>query len=562
MQKILSVEGKSIEGNIVDVEARKVFKGKVNIEGKKIASIVVTGPAEITDKGPFILPGFIDAHTHVDDSLLSPYEFSRGSVRGGTIAAVADPHEIANVMGMDGIDYMIEESKLTPYKFFYGAPSCVPPSDFEMAGGELGPKELKKLLASPDIYHMAEFMDFDGVIDNIPKTMEKIIIAKESGKPIDGHAPLLTGEKLDKYISAGISTDHESSNLEEAREKVKKGMIIIAREGSVANDLGNIYKILDEAPDKTMLCTDEWHPNDMVSKGHMDNAVKMAINLGCDVFNVLRAACINPIKHYKLPVGYLRTGDPADFIVVDSLKTLHKKPMRVLQTYIDGQLVYDNGNVLLPPKTPEIVNKFELTEPITVDDLEICADGKEINVIQVFDKQLFTEKVIANITVNAANRLTSNPTEDILKLVAINRYQKEKPICGFVKGFGLQSGALAYSICHDSHNLICLGVTDEDMVKAINLVIKNRGGGAISDNGKTICLPLPIGGLMSDGEFDNVGERYEELQETAKKMGCKLTNPFGILSFIGVTSIPKIRITVRGIFDVGGKKVINVFANK
>lgn len=552
MQKVLSVEG-----NIVDVEARKVFKGKVNVEGKTIASIVTGEAAAITDKGPFILPGFIDAHTHVDDSLLSPYEFSRGSIRGGTIAAVADPHEIANVMGMEGIDYMIKQSKLSPYKFFYGAPACVPPSDFEMAGAELGPKELKKLLASPDIYHMAEFMDFYGVINNIPKTMEKIVITKESGKPIDGHAPLLTGEDLDKYIAAGISTDHECSILDEAREKVKKGMIVIAREGSAANDLGNIYKIIDEAPDKTMLCTDEWHPNDMLFKGHIDNAVKMAINLGCDVFNVLRAACINPIKHYKLPVGYLRTGDPADFIVVDSLKE-----MKILQTYIDGELVYDNGNVLLPPITPEIVNNFKLTEPITTDDLEIHADGKEINVIEVFDKKLFTKKVFANITVNAANRLISNPTEDILKIVAINRYQKEKPICGFVKGFGLQSGALAYSICHDSHNLVCLGVTDEDMVKAINLVIKNKGGGAISNNGKTTCLPLPIGGLMSDGELSVVGERYEDLQETAKKMGCKLTNPFGTLSFIGVTSIPEIRITVRGIFDVGANKLINVFADK
>jgi len=552
MQKILC-----IEGNIVNVEEKKIFKGKINVEGNKIASIVTGEPVASIDQGPFILPGFIDAHTHVDDSLLAPYEFSRGSVRGGTIAAVADPHEIANVMGMKGIDYMIKESKLTPYKFFYGAPPCVPPSDFEMAGAELGPKELKELMARPDIYHMTEFMDFYGVINNVPKTLEKIQIAKESGKPIDGHSPLLTKEDLDKYISAGISTDHECSTMEEAREKVEKGMNIIIREGSAANDLKNIYQIIDEAPDKVMFCTDEWHPNDMLYKGHVDHIVRMALSLGCDVFNVLRAASINPIKHYKLPVGHLRTGDPADFIVVDSLKDI-----KVLQTYIGGQLVYDNQNVLLPPLTPEIVNNFQLTEPLTTDDLAIYADSKFINVIEVCDQNLFTKKIVTNITVSATNQIISNPSEDILKLVAINRYQKEKPICGFVKGFGLQSGALAYSICHDSHNLICVGTNDEDMVKAINMVIKNKGGGVISEHGKTVSLPLPIAGLMSDGELSEVGKQYENLQETARRMGSKLKNPFGTLSFIGVTSIPEIRITVKGIFDVNANKLINIFVDK
>lgn len=547
----------SVEGNVVDVEGRRVFRGKVNVEGNKIVSIVAGEPAAITDKGPFILPGFIDSHVHIDDSLLAPYEFARGSVRGGTIAAVCDPHEIANVMGMQGIEYMVKQSKQSPYKFFYGAPACVPPSDFEMAGAELGPKELKELLASPDIHHMAEFMDFYGVIHDNPKTMEKIRITKEAGKPIDGHAPLLTGAELDKYIAAGISTDHECSIIEEAREKVKKGMKVIVREGSAAPDLRGIHQIIDEAPDMVMLCTDEWHPNDMLYKGHVDYIVRTAIELGCDVFNVLRAASINPVKHYKIPVGGLKEGDLADFIVVDSLKE-----MNVLQTYIEGTLVYDNKNVLIPPMTPAIVNNFQITDPVTPDDLAIFADSKVINVIEVFDKKLFTRKIVSNVTVSAVNNAIANPTEDILKLVAVNRYQKEKPVCGFVKGFGLQSGALAYSICHDSHNIVCVGVTDEDMAKAINIVIKNKGGGAISNGGKTTCLPLPIGGLMSDRELEEVGEKYEELQEVARQMGCKLANPFGTLSFIGVTSIPEIRITVRGIFDVDANKLIGVFADK
>lgn len=542
-----------LEGNIINVEDQTISFGKVVISNGVIASIIPGKPATTTSKGSFIMPGLIDAHIHIEDTLLSVCEFARLAVSCGTVASVCDPHEIANVVGIAGVRYMIDQGKRTPYKFFNGAPSCVPATEFETSGARLGPEEIRTLMNDKDITHLSEFMRFPEIAARNPYDMEKIEIAKKTGKPIDGHAPMLVGPELDKYISAGITTEHECSLLEEAREKAKKGMKIIVREGSAAHNLQTLYPIIDEMPEQVMLCTDDCHADDLVYNGYMNYIVKMAISLGCSFFNVLRAATVNAVKHYKLPVGLLRVGDPADLIVVDSLKEFN-----VLQTYIDGKLVYNIPEILISPLEQPIINNFNI-DPITDADIALPAVSFNAHTIEVIDKELITKDIICPITVNSNNEAIANPSEDILKIVVVNRYYKAKPAVGFIKGYGLQSGALAFSISHDSHNIVSVGTNDGDIVKAVNLIIKHKGGASLSDKDKQMILPLPIGGLMSTLGAKEVAEKYKELQNKAKDMGCRLTSPFPTLSFMCLTVIPYLKISDKGLFDVNAKKPISVF---
>ena len=542
-----------VEGNIVNIETQTISHGKVIVKDGKIENITSDRTESIDSPGPFIMPGFIDAHIHIEDTLIPPYEFGRFVVQFGNVASVCDPHEIANVMGISGIKYMIEEGKKSPYKFFNGAPSSVPATDFETNGANLGPKEIEELMSDPDITHLSEFMRFMEVIERKEYDMAKIEIAKKVGKPIDGHCPMLSGEGLDKYISAGISTEHECSTLEEAREKAKKGMKIIVRQGSAAHNLDQLYPIINEYPDTTMLCTDDIHAYHIVYGGYINSLVKTAIGYGCNLFNVLRASAYNTVKHYNLPVGLLRTGDPADFIIVEDLKKF-----KVLKTYIDGKLVYDSPNLLIPAQPSPIVNNFNI-DPITKDDIVIKAEGTKMHAIELIDKQLITNDIIVPVTVDTHNNAISNPNDDILKIVDLSRYGKSKPGIGFIKGYGLKSGALAFSISHDAHNIICVGVEDDDIVTAINLVITNKGGASISDKGKTKILPLPIGGLMSVLPVEEIAKENLDLEETAKAMGSKLTAPFATLSFMGLTVIPFLKLSDKGIFDAKTMKLINIF---
>ena len=546
----------TVKGNIVDIEAQAVYKGQVAVKDGKIQAVTKGELVTDMEAGPYIMPGFIESHIHIEDTLIAPYEFSRLVVGYGTVAAVCDPHEIGNVMGIPGINYMIEQSKASPLKFFYGAPSCVPATSFETTGAVLGPKEIRELMKRPDIYFLGEFMRFPEVIARNPMDMEKIQAAKDAGKLIDGHAPLITGSDLEKYVSAGITTEHECTVLAEAREKVKAGLKIIIREGSAAHNMETLYPLIDEEPLKVMLCTDDCHPDDLWYKGHMNHVIKTALGFGCKFFNVLRAATFNAVNHYKLPVGLLRVGDPADFIVVDSLKALN-----VQKTYINGDLVFDKPNTIFPPIKAPIVNNFGI-DPITEGDVIVHAESDKIKVIGVIDKQLYTNKLISNVKLNGRKDVVSNPAEDILKIVVVNRYLKAKPTVGFIKGFGLKTGAIALSVSHDSHNITCVGVEDKDIVRALNLIIKAKGGVSAVSEKKELLLPLPIAGLMSDESAEWIGKRYEELQKLARELGCALTSPFPTLSFMALTVIPELKISDKGLFDVTLRKPVSIFNDK
>jgi adenine deaminase len=448
---------------------------------------------------------------------------------------------------------MIESSKAIPMKVFYGCPSCVPATNFETSGATLGPKEVRELMFRPDIHFLAEFMNYPGVVNRDAGCMAKIQSSIDAKKPIDGHAPKLMGPDLDKYISAGISTDHECSLYEEAEEKIKKGMKIIVREGSAAHNLAVLYPLIDKYPNQVMLCTDDCHPDDLTTKGHIDHVVRMALSLGCKLFNVLRAATINAVQHYKLPVGLLRIGDPADFIMVNNLKDL-----KVIKTFIDGNLVFDANKQMFPFVKPRIVNNFGIG-PISISDISVPANDEKIKVIQVIDKELITHKVIETAKINENKEIVADIEKDILKIICVNRYFKAKPTVGFIKGYGLKSGAIAMSIAHDSHNILCVGATDLEIVKAINLIIQSKGGVSGVGLGKELILPLPIAGLMSDLPALEVGKKYEALQQLAKDLGSKVSTPFPTLSFMALTVIPELKISDLGLFDVTTFKGCSVY---
>ena len=527
-----------VSGNIVDLEKHDIFPGTIKIENGRITEIIKEDNKEFKN---YIIPGFIDAHIHIESSMLVPSEFARIAVVHGTVGVVSDPHEIVNVLGVSGIEYMLENSMSSPMKFFFGVPSCVPASPFENTGSTLGSEDVEKLLSRKDLYFLAEVMNYPGVINEDPETMRKIKAAKKHDKPVDGHAPALTGDDLKKYVEAGVSTDHECFTADEAEEKIRLGMKILIREGSAARNFDDLLPVLDEHWKNCMLCSDDKHPDDLV-KGHINILVKKAICEGVDPLKVLTVASYNPIVHYKLDVGLLRNGDPADFLVVDTLKE-----MNVLSTFINGVEVARNGRSLVKRVKPEIKNNFNIGLKETSDFVLKC-NGKKINVIVAVDGQIVTEKTSVKPLV-VDGYVVSDVTRDILKIVVVNRYKNVKPSLGFIKNFGLKSGAIASSVAHDSHNIICVGVNDEDICKAVNLIIKNKGGICAVGRGETHVLPLPVAGLMSDQEFNWVAERYVEINKAAKRLGSTLKAPFMTLSFMALSVIPKLKLSDKGLFD-------------
>ena len=536
-----------ISGNIVDLERGDIFPGTVNVEKNKIAHI----EREDAEYDRYIIPGFVDAHIHIESSMLVPSEFARIAVVHGTVGVVSDPHEIANVLGISGIKYMIKNSKKTsPMKFFFGVPSCVPASPFENTGYTLGSEDVEKLLSRKDLYFLAEVMNYPGVINQDPEIINKIKAAKRYGKPVDGHAPGLTGEKLKKYIKAGISTDHECFTIKEAKEKIRMGMKILIRDGSAAHNFDDLLPLLEENYKSCMLCSDDKHPDDLI-KGHINLLVKKAINSGIDPIKVLTAASYNPIAHYKLDIGLLREGDPADFLVVNNLNDL-----RILKTVIDGvEVATDEGSNIEYIK-PALINNFNTHLKKTMDFGLKCKKDF-INVIVAIDGQLITEKISVEPKI-VEGFAVSDVDRDILKIVVVNRYKNTNPSVSFIKNFGLKSGAIASSIAHDSHNIICVGVTDEDICNAVNLIIKNKGGICVVDKREELILPLPIAGIISNREYEWVAERYVELNEKARKLGTSLKSPFMTLSFMGLTVIPKIKLSDMGLFDSEHFKFIDV----
>lgn len=527
-----------IKGNIVDVINREIYPGKIIVNDGFIESI-----NRVDEKfDNYILPGFVDAHVHIESSMMIPSEFARLAVLHGTVATVSDPHEIANVCGMEGVRYMINNGKRVPFKFFFGAPSCVPATSFETAGATLNPDDIRALLSDPDIKYLSEMMNFPGVLHEFPDVMQKIKIAKELGKRVDGHAPGLRGNDAKKYINAGISTDHECFTLEEALEKISYGMKIIIREGTAAKNFDALSSLINTHPDMVMLCSDDKHPDDLVIS-HINKTVARAIAKGYDLFSTLRSATYNPISHYKLEVGLLRENDPADFIVVRDLVNFD-----VLQTYINGVVVADNGQSLIEPVKADVINNFAANFKKT-EDFFVSADKIEmLNVIDALDGQLVTLKsqhkpLISN------NNIISDTDKDILKISVVNRYSDVKPAVAFIKNFGLKKGAIASSVAHDSHNIIAVGTSDEDLCKAVNAVIENRGGlSAVSDD-FIFTLPLPVAGLMSNEDGRIIAEKYHKIDLVSKELGSKLHSPYMTLSFMALLVIPSIKLSDKGLFD-------------
>lgn len=487
------------------------------------------------------MPGFIDAHVHVESSMLVPSEFARLAVVHGTVATVSDPHEIANVCGMKGVEYMIENGKQVPFHFFFGAPSCVPATPFETAGGEINAADIENLMSRPEILYLAEMMNWPGTVHQDPLVMEKIQISKKYGKPIDGHAPGLMGELAEKYVSAGPSTDHECFTYEEALGKIKLGMKISIREGSAAKNFEALIDLIDAFPEMIMFCSDDKHP-DNLAISHINQLAARAIAKGKDLFDVLRAACINPISHYNLPVGQLSEGDPADFILVKDLEKFE-----VLATYIQGQKVAENGKTLIPRVKNEVINNFNASRKKR-EDFQLSAIGTKVRVIEALDGQLITPAIEGEILIRDGFA-ESNPQKDILKITVVNRYQDTTPAVAFIKNFGLKTGAIASSVGHDSHNIIAVGVDDDSICRAVNLLIEAKGGVSAVSREKEEVLPLPVGGIMSPEDGYQVADAYTRIDSMAKEMGSTLNSPFMSLSFMALLVIPDLKLSDKGLFD-------------
>lgn len=531
-----------ISGNIVDIFQKRIYSGTITIENGRISSIDEL-PAS-AEHLPYILPGFIDSHVHVESSMLVPSEFAKLAVVHGTTGTISDPHEIANVCGMRGVEYMIENGKTVPFKFHFGAPSCVPATVFETAGAALDSAAVEQLLAMEEISYLSEMMNFPGVLNGDDEVMKKIAAAKKYNKPVDGHAPGLRGETAKKYIDAGITTDHECFTAEEALDKLQYGMKILIREGSAAKNFEALIGLLDEHYNNMMFCSDDKHPDSLV-EGHINDLCARAVAKGIDVFKVLQAACINPVLHYSMNNGLLRAGDPADLIVVHDLVSF-----KVIQTFINGSLVAENGQSLIETTLAEPINEFNCSEK-QMSDFVITAGEllQDIPVIEALEGQLITNKLMLPATI-ADGQLISNITEDILKIVVVNRYNDAPVAKAFIKNIGLQQGAIASTVAHDSHNIVAVGVDDASICDAVNLLIKQQGGVSAVSEEKMMVLPLPVAGLMSNENGYKVAADYTAIDKFVKEtLGSKLAAPFMTLSFMALLVIPHLKLSDKGLFD-------------
>ncbi len=519
----------TLQGIIVDVHERRQFPGTITIEDGHITRMTED---ETVTSNRFLIPGFVDAHVHIESSLLVPAEFARLAMPHGTIATVSDPHEIANVCGMDGVRYMLDNGEQVPLTFAFGAPSCVPATTFETAGADITANDIRELFADERVRYLSEMMNWPGVLFNDPVVLEKLQVAREAGRPVDGHAPGLRGEQAQAYAQHGISTDHECFTLEEALDKIAAGMKILIREGSAARNYDALHPLLRMHPDRVMFCCDDAHP-DYLLGGHIDRHVRASISHGYDLYDVLRAASVHPVEHYGLPVGLLRVGDRADFLVVDSLDEIH-----VLETWVGGQCVARRGESLFSRGSSTVLNRF-VSSTLTPADL---ADGIEagtpIRVIVAEDGQLVTSE---------HHGATSDP--DVLKLVVVNRYAAATPAIAYIKGMGLTRGALASSVAHDSHNVIAVGTNDTDLAAAINAVMAQQGGLSVADGSDVHILPLPVAGLMSTEDAYVVAEKYTQLDAQAKACGSPLRAPFMTLSFMALLVIPSLKLSDQGLFN-------------
>ncbi len=529
-----------VRGNIVDLFRGEIFAGEVFVENGRILRI---DPSQ-EKFGHFLIPGFVDAHIHIESSMLSPAEFARAASVHGTVATVSDPHEIANVLGVEGVDYMIRESRGAALKIFYGAPSCVPATGFETAGATLDAAAVGELLTRPDVFFLSEVMNYPGVLRGDPDLLAKISAARSAGKPVDGHAPQLRNPQAAAYAAAGITTDHECTSLEEAHDKLASGLKILIREGSAARNYDALEPLLFSHPGQCMFCSDDLHP-DSLALGHINLLVRRAVAAGLDPITALRIACRHPVEHYRLSVGLLRQGDPADFLVVENLTDF---PVR--QTYVNGRLVAEGGASLVPFTAPALVNRFAAV-PITADALRIpCPHPTaSVEVIAVEDGQLVTGRE-THLMVPQDGELCADPSRDFLKIAVLSRYHPSAtPALAFVTNFGLTRGAIASSVAHDSHNIIAVGADDESLCRAINLLVANCGGVcAVSPDAERV-VPLPIAGLMSDLTAGEAATGYAAVEAFARELGSPLRAPLMTLSFMALLVIPELKLSDQGLFD-------------
>jgi adenine deaminase len=537
--------------NLVNILERSVKEATIHIENNIISRVQISGPEN--PSLPYALPGFVDAHVHIESSMLTPVQFAKLAVVHGTVSTVSDPHEIANVMGIEGVKYMIEDGKRVPFKFCFGAPSCVPATVFETAGSVIDAEGVKTLLADDDIGYLAEVMNFPGVLQEDPELMAKIQWAKHFNKPIDGHAPGLRGEAAKIYAQHGISTDHECFTYDEALEKIGYGVKILIREGSAARNFDALIPLIDEHPDVIMFCSDDKHP-DNLEEGHINLLVKRALGLGYNLWNILKAACINPVLHYQLPVGLLAPGDPADFILIDNLTNF-----TILETYLDGKLVAKDQKSLLPCLRSEHINQFNCS-PKNPHEFAVTIDphASQYRIIEALEGQLITNEFLANIPATAT-QIASQTDLDILKITVVNRYSNHPPAVALIKNFGLKAGAIASSVAHDSHNIIAVGVDDESISQAVNLIIAAQGGIAAVGHGEEHVLKLPIAGLMSDEDGYQISSQYTAIDQFVKgKLESTLKSPYMTLSFMALLVIPSLKLSDKGLFDGKDFKFVTV----
>lgn len=545
-----------IQGQIVDIQNKRIYTGEITVENGKIISIIEKNHALKN----YIIPGFIDAHIHIESSMLVPSEFAKIAVLHGTVATISDPHEIANVLGKDGVYYMIENSKKVPLKFHFGAPSCVPATSFESAGAIIDSEGIKELMGSPDIYYLAEMMNYPGVLFDDAEVLKKIQWAKHFNKPVDGHAPGLRGEPIKKYISAGITTDHECFTFEEAEEKLALGMKVLIREGSAAKNFEALIDLLPENYSNMMFCSDDKHPDDLIV-GHINLLCARAVAKGIDIFKVLQAACINPVNHYKMNVGLLKVNDAADFIVVEDLVDF-----KVQKTFINGELVAENGKSFVRHVAFETPNSFNITSkaisdfatPVRYGSGKVSGSGSKIRVIEALEGQLITNEIHHKPLI-VDGQLVSDTENDILKMAVVNRYQnttrgeaelsEAKPAIAFIKNFGLKKGAIASSVAHDCHNIVVVGTSDIEICNAVNLIIENKGGVCAVNGSENKILALPVAGIMSDKNAWETGKLYQEIDAMAKELGSPLKAPFMTLSFMALLVIPDLKLSDKGLFS-------------
>lgn len=529
----------TIEGQIVDIIHEKIYNGRITVQKGIIQRIE---PAAEINAHHYILPGFIDAHIHIESSMLVPSEFARIATQHGTVATVSDPHEIANVLGVDGVMFMLQNGSKVPFHFNFGAPSCVPATSFETAGARLGIDDLKTLLKRPDIKYLSEMMNWPGVLHEDPEVMAKIQLAHSLQKPVDGHAPGLRGKEAQAYIEAGISTDHECYTLEEAAEKLSMGMKILIREGSAAKNYNALHNLIDNHHHQMMFCSDDKHPDELL-EGHINKLVQRALNDGHELFKVLRMACLNPIQHYQLEHGMLREGDSADFIVMDDIQN-----GKVLSTYISGSCVYENGQGKIQRIVSEPINHFQ-APMVTENRLKCAKEADRLRVIHVHDGELITSSYDTEPK-EKNGYVVPDLAKDVLKLVVMERYSSEgKLSLGWIHGFGLKKGAIASTVAHDSHNIIACGTNDQDLVTAINELVKLKGGIAVVEGETIQSMPLEVGGLMSTLDYQTVADHYQTMDASAKSLGSKLSAPFMSLSFMALLVIPELKLSDKGLFD-------------